>query len=136
MARRAVVLPAPFGPMSPTMRPASMARLTLSSATCEPYFLLKFRASISGAMGISFLDIAAAGRRCRLCGRRCLREQFFGRETKPVDHRQNLRPLLVQKPSPLAAQQQPARSLAPVHAAAAALLDQAFIDQLLVALED
>src|ERR1700730_11988838 len=106
MARRAVVLPAPFGPMSPTMRPASTEKLARSSATCAPYFFVRSRASMSAGMMILsfFLGVAAAGRRGRVGYCRCLREQFLRREPEPVDDRQNLRPLLVQEPLALSGQ--------------------------------
>src|SRR5580658_2886349 len=100
MARRAVVLPAPFGPMSPTIRPACTEKLARSSATCAPYFFVRSRASMSEVIlilvgGLVRFGVAAAGRRSRVCDRRGLRKQFLRGEAEPVDDRQNLRPLLV-----------------------------------------
>src|SRR5882762_4031280 len=98
MARNALVLPAPFGPTRPTMRPGSIDSWALSRATCEPYRLVKFLASISGAMAVSFFfGIAAAGRSCRMGNRRSLREQFVRRESEPVNDGENLRPFLIEE---------------------------------------
>ncbi len=47
-----------------------------------------------------------------------------------------MRPFLVKESFSLAGQEQPARTVAHEHATAAALLDQAFIDQLLVPFEN
>src|ERR1035437_4452613 len=52
-----------------------------------------------------------------------------------MDDRENLRPLLVEKPFTLSGQQQPPRAVADVHAATAAFLDQTFVNQLLIALQ-
>src|SRR5579859_2299553 len=134
MARSALVLPAPLGPMRPTMRPASILKLARSNATCAPYFLVRFFASMSGAM-ISFVLGFAAGRRGRVGDSRRLGKQFLRGESEPVDDGENLRPILVEEAFALAGQQQPPRAIAHVHAPSAALFDQIFIDQLLIALE-
>src|SRR4051812_43537020 len=54
MALSAVVFPAPFGPISPRMRPSSMRRLTRSSATVAPKVLRRSRASMQGMLVVPF----------------------------------------------------------------------------------
>ena len=86
---------------------------------------------------LSLAHAAAAPRRWSGMGERGrLREQFLGRKSQPIDDRQDVRPFLVKESFPLAGQEQPARTVAHEHAAAAALLDQAFIDQLLIPFEN
>ena len=46
IAFKSVVFPAPLGPMSPTMRPGAMVRLTLFNARVLPNFLVNPRASM------------------------------------------------------------------------------------------
>src|SRR4051794_29117442 len=55
MALRAVVLPAPFGPIKPRIRPSSTRRSMPSKAMVEPKVLRSPRASMQ-AMGSVFLS--------------------------------------------------------------------------------
>src|SRR5438270_8882003 len=98
MALSAVVLPAPFGPISPRMRPSSTPRSTPSSAMVVPKALRRPRASMQ-AMASAVL-LAGLGR-LRFVGLR-LRgvlllllvgavEQFFRFQPEPLDRRGNPR---------------------------------------------
>src|SRR5262249_49023065 len=53
IALRVVVLPAPFRPISPTMRPSSIRRSTPSSTTFPPNALRRPRASMHGIASVS-----------------------------------------------------------------------------------
>src|SRR5271168_1868047 len=75
--------------------------------------------------------LAAARRRRSMSERGRLREQLLRGESQSIDGCKNLRPSVVQKAFAFAGQQKPPGALAHVHAAAAALLDQAFIHELL-----
>ena len=53
-----------------------------------------------------------------------------------MDERKNVRPLLLEESLSLAGEQQQPRAVADVHAATAAFVDQPFVDELLVSLQD
>src|SRR5690242_15553586 len=55
IAFRRVVLPAPFGPIKPRMRPSSTRRSIPSSATVEPNAFRRPRASMHGMMSAFLL---------------------------------------------------------------------------------
>src|ERR1051325_1039586 len=124
MALRAVVLPAPFGPMRPRMRPSSTCRSRPSSATVGPNDLRRPRASIA----------AIASALLRRFGRRG--EQLLRAESQALDGGPDVRPLLFEEVLPLAGQQQLARAGVDEHAAAALHLHELLVHQLLVSLED
>ena len=67
--------------------------------------------------------------------RRRRREQLRGVEAEPLDRRVDARPLVLEETLALVLASAPAAPVGDVHAAAAALLDQLLVDQLLVALE-
>src|SRR5688500_11757012 len=121
MALSAVVFPAPLGPMSPRMRPSSTRRLMPSSATVAPKVLRRPRASMN-AMASALLFSSL--------------EQFLGRQAEPLDGRGDPWPLFGEKLLPLGFEQQRARAGLDVHAQAPLLLDQLFVDELLIALQD
>src|SRR5262245_37327861 len=144
-ALSAVVLPAPFGPISPTMRPVSTLKLTPSSARVEPKLLPRLRAVMSSLTPalllfvLVFLGRAARGCQCRRRLGRDLVEpvqELLRLEPEALDAARDLRPLLFQEKLALVLQERTSRALGDEHAAPAALLDQLFVDQLLVALED
>src|SRR6266567_6436401 len=119
IAFRAVLLPAPFGPTIPRMRPSSTRRSMPSTATVAPYVLRRPRASMH-VMASALL----------------LGQQFFGTQTEPLNRCMDPRPLLLVKLLTLALQQQVARAGIDEHAAASLRLDEMLVDQLLVALQD
>src|SRR5690242_14160419 len=134
IALSAVVLPAPFGPISPRMRPSSTRRSTPSSAMVVPKALRRPRASmhamastilLAGVRRFRFLGL-------RLCGARLLPvagavDQFFCFQSEPLDGRGDSWPLFAQELLPLAIEQQLARSGVNEHAQAPSALDQALI---------
>src|SRR3954468_9818075 len=107
--------------MMPRMRPSSTWRSTPSSATVAPNALRKPRASMQDMS--SLLLLAAI-------------QQLFRRESEPADRCVDARPVLRQKLLPLGFQQQLARAVVDVHPAAALLLDELLVDELLVRLQD
>src|ERR1700758_3285353 len=117
IALSAVVLPAPFGPISPRMRPSSTRRSTPSSAMVVPKALRRPRASMH-AMASAVL-LAGLGR-FRFVGlwlrRVCLLlvigaiEQFFGFQPKTLNRSGDPRPLFAQEFLPLAIEKQLARA--------------------------
>src|SRR5579864_7667527 len=134
IALSAVVLPAPFGPMSPTMRPGCTLKLTPSSARLAPKDLASPRASITAVIFCPLRGV----RRGRpggggSCGARAL--QFVGGDPEALDGRKDLRPLVLEEALALVFHQCLARAGADVHAPAATLLHQLLVDELLVALE-
>src|SRR6266705_1846547 len=128
IALSAVVLPAPFGPMSPRMRPSSTRRSRLSNATVVPNVLRKPRASIV-AIRLALSPF------CRRTPLRCSGIEFFLRQPKPLNLFRDPRPFFVEKLLTLAFEQELARAGFDEHAEPASHLDQIFVDQLLVSFE-
>src|SRR5579862_5019947 len=134
----AVVLPAPFGPMSPTIRPGSIAKLTPSSARLAPKLLVRLLASTIAVIFFTWRGGGAAtpGRRPRSGRRRSARAlQVIGAQAEALNGGVDLRPLLLEEALPLVLHQRLARAGAHEHAESPALLHELLIDQLLVALE-
>src|SRR5438874_113850 len=129
IALSAVLLPAPFGPMRPRMRPSSTHRSTPSSATVAPKDLRRPRALMTAIVSVLLLP---GLRRSVGCGGT---EQFFRRKAEPpygcVDHW----PLLCEKPLAFGLEQQIARARFDEHAATPLRLDEPLIDQFLVAFQ-
>src|SRR5687768_11064551 len=130
MALSAVVFPAPFGPMSPTIRPSSICKSIPSKATVSPKVLRKPRASMHGMPSALLLPPLRLGR-FPLSAQELLRT-----EAEALNVGVDPRPLITQKLLPLAFHQQVARSVIDEHAQAAPGLHQTFVGQLLVGLED
>src|SRR5437899_227485 len=124
MALRAVVLPAPLGPMRPRMRPSSTRRSTPSRAMVVPKVLRRPCASMQ--------VIASA---ILLRGRAAF-QQFFRIQAEPLNRCEDPRPLLREKLLALARQQQIVGAGFDEHAEAALLLDELLVDQFLVGLQD
>src|SRR5215212_1918486 len=103
MALSAVLLPAPFGPMRPRMRPSSTRKSTPSSATVVPKTLRRPRASMN-AMASALL-LGAARRRLPFG-----LQQFFRRQTEASNGLLDPRPLIGQELRPLGREQQIARA--------------------------
>src|ERR1044071_5700214 len=125
IALRAVVLPAPLGPMRPRMRPSSTVRSMPSSAIVEPNALRKPRASMQA---MSAFLLSAVGRLGLPPLLRC--------HAEPADRCRHARPVLGQKLLALRLQQELARAGVDEHAAAATRLDEPLVDEPLVGLED
>src|SRR6516225_8433406 len=105
MAFSAVVLPAPFGPISPRMRPSSTRRSTPSSAMVVPNVLRSPRASMH-AMASALLPCGVRRRPAVSAGF----EQFFRFQPEPPDRRVHPRPLFGEKPLAFLREQQVARA--------------------------
>src|SRR5688572_10974782 len=142
-ALSAVVLPAPFGPISPTMRPDSTRKFTPSSARVVPKLLPSPRAtmrSVTLALLVRVLRGIAARSRQRRGGRGRNPvegvQQLLGLEAEPLDAPRDLGPLLLEEELALVLQERAPRALGHEHAAAAALLDELLVDELLVAFQD
>src|SRR5579862_1767414 len=144
MALRAVVLPAPLGPMIPRMRPSSTRRSTPSSAIVEPKLLRNPRASMHAmASTLLLLWRIRLGGFCRRvvdrwilgCGG-CAIQELARRKAEPLNGCAHPRPLFSQELLPFCLQQQTARAGIDEHAQAALGLHQTFVHQLLIALED
>src|ERR1700736_6104024 len=127
IALSAVVLPAPFGPISPRMRPSSTRRSTLSNAMVVPKTLRRPRAS--------FVAIASSPFRLGTALRRGGIEFLLG-QTKPLDLFRDSGPFFGEKFLTFAFQQKIARAGFNKHAETALHLDQLLIDQLLIGLEN
>src|SRR6266571_8670427 len=123
IAFSAVVLPAPFGPISPRMRPSSTRRSTLSSAMVVPKTLRRPRASMQ-AMASALL--LSGFRRLMFCG--CI-QQFFRRQAEPLNGCVDPGPVFGQKFLTFGSEQQIARASFDEHAETALLLDQFLVDQ-------
>src|SRR5277367_713817 len=148
MALSAVVLPAPFGPMSPRMRPSSTRRLIPSSATDDPNAFRRPRASMHAMVstllfgGIGLDDVRIHDfRRLRRWGIRrhpaCFWiQQFFRRQPETLNRGVQPRPFFAQKLLPFALQQQTPCPNVDEHTESPSALDQPFVDQLLVALQN
>src|SRR5215471_11240029 len=123
MALSAVVLPAPFGPINPRMRPSSTRRSTPSSAMFVPKDLRRPRASMHAMASAVLL---AGVRLFRLVGLRFRGvrlllfvgavEEFFGFQPKPLNRCRNPRPLFAQEFLALSFEQQLARTRVNKHA--------------------
>src|SRR5262245_39211155 len=131
--------------MRPTMRPDSTRKFTSSSARVVPKVLPRPRATISSLTTALLVFVrvvrggAARGRQRRSRrGRNLVElvEELLGLEAEALDAARDLRPLLVEEELPLVLQEGAARALGDEHAAAAALLDEVLVDELLVALQD
>src|SRR6185437_611805 len=139
-AFNAVVLPAPLGPMRPTIRPGATVKLTPSSARLAPKDLVKPRASIIVVIAVTLRGCRAPG--TTLCRIRCVRsrraraQQLLSGQAEALDGGEDLGPLGFQEALALVFHQRLAGPVADVHSQAAPLLDQLLIDQLLVPLED
>src|SRR5579864_9075861 len=130
MAFNAVVLPAPLGPMSPTMRPSSMRKSIPSSATVDPKVLRRPRAS----MHTIALALLLAGFRLPPAVCETI-QQFFRFQPKPSDGCIDHGPLFGEKLLALAREQQIARAHIDEHPKSSPLLDQLLVYQLLISLQ-
>src|SRR4051812_45991683 len=139
MAFSAVVLPAPFGPMIPTIRPSSTRRSMPSSATVVPNAFRRPRASMHDMASALLVFVRAllvgSPYRFRLDTARAV-QQFLRVQAETLNHGHNPGPFFLQKLLALAFQQQIARSLFDEHAQPPPLLDQFFIHQFLISLQD
>src|SRR5215472_4329583 len=143
MALSAVVLPAPFGPTSPRMRPSSTRRSTPSSAMFVPKALRRPRASMHAMASAVLL---AGVRRFRFVGPRLCRvrlglfvgavEQLFGLQPEALDGGGNPRPFFSQEFLSLALKQELARAGINKHAQATPAFNQPLVHQLLITLQD
>src|SRR5262249_421748 len=131
IAFSAVVLPAPFGPIIPRMRPSSTRRPMPASATVVPNVLRRPRASMHG-MDSALLLFSF---RLRLTALAAI-QQFFRREAEPLNSHLNPGPFFSEKFLALAFHKQIARAIFDEHPQPPPLLDQSFIHQFLVALQD
>src|SRR6266404_4397396 len=127
IALSAVVLPAPFGPISPRMRPSSTRRSTLSNATVVPKTLRRPCVSIVAMTSLP------------PCFGSALRGgsiEFFLGQTKPLDFFRHPRPFFGKKFLAFTFQQEVARAGSYEHAKTSLHLDQLLIDQLLIGLQN
>src|SRR5437762_235080 len=113
------------------MRPSSTRKSTPSSATVVLKALRRPRASMQAMMLALLLCLL----RCR---RRAVRRriEFFLGQAKPLDRGGNARPLFVQKLFALALEQKTARPVFDKHPEASLRLDELFVHQFLVTLQD
>src|ERR1700733_503072 len=130
IAFKAVVLPAPLGPMRPTMRPGSTVKVTSSNACVWRYDFFRPRASITFV-----ITLPRCGRVRRIGRGRSVAQQVGGREAQPLDGGVDLRPLLLQKALALVLHQGGARPKADKHPQPPPLLHQLLVDELLVTLQ-
>src|SRR6266566_10103703 len=131
MAFSAVVLPAPLGPMSPTMRPSSTRRSMPSSATVVPKTLRRPHASMQAIA--SALLLSSLRRRPANCGGA---HQFFRCEAETLNGCGDPRPVFGKKLLTFALQQQIARTGIDEHAETTLRLDELLANQLLIGLEN
>src|SRR5947208_4494242 len=129
MALRAVVLPAPLGPMTPRIRPSSTRRSMPSSATVVPKTLRRPRASMQAIPSVLLLSSFGRPSSCSL-------EKFFWIQAQPLNRRVNSRPMFVKKFLPFAVEQSIARAGLDEHAEASSLFDQLFVNQFLISLQN
>src|SRR5882724_4120111 len=101
IALSAVVLPAPLGPMSPRMRPASTRKSMPSTATVVPNAFRKPRASMHAMASALLLGrLRFGGLRLWVIHRRpmgCAVHQFFRLQAEPLDGRADPRPFFAKK---------------------------------------
>src|ERR1051326_813175 len=125
IAWSAVVVPAPFGPIIPRIRPSSTRKSMPSSATVVPNVLRRPRASMQTMLSAVFLPMPRGGF-----------EQFFWIQIEPPNGRVNSGPVFPEKFLPLAFKQQISRARSNEHAEAAPFFDKLFVHQFLVSFED
>src|SRR5512143_256995 len=123
IALSAVVLPAPFGPMSPRMWPSSSRRFTPSRATVVPKALRRPRASMHAMASALLL------RRFRLHGPV---QELFHLQAEPLDRGLHPGPFLAEEPLPFALQQQAAHPAVDEHSQAAPGFDEPLVHQQLI----
>src|SRR5262249_1747807 len=131
IAFSAVVLPAPFGPIIPRMRPSSTRKSMPASATVVPNVLRRPRASMHGMDSALLLF----GFGLRLTARAHI-TTFFGGGAEPLNGHLNSGPFFSEKFLAPALHKQIARPIFDEHAHPPPLLDQSFIHQFLVAFQD
>src|SRR6266567_2616287 len=130
IAFRAVVLPAPLGPIIPRMRPSSTRKSMPSRAIVVPNALRRPRASMHAIA--SALLLCGLRRRLALCGS----QQFFRCDAEPLNRCGDSGPVLREKLLAFGLEQQIARTGIDEHAEPSPRLDQLLVDQFLIGLED
>src|SRR5580765_3920402 len=130
MALSAVVLPAPFGPISPRIRPSGSCRSTPSSATVVPN---DFRRP-SASMHVMASPLFPFGLRWQAFSGAV--QQVFRLQSKPLDGCVNLGPPFLQKVPALSLEQHFSRARIHKHPQAPPALHQLFSNQFLIALQD
>src|SRR6266516_3295391 len=131
IALRAVVFPAPLGPIIPRMRPSSTRKSTPSSATVVPKTLRRPRASMH-AIASLFLLFSF----CLSLPTCAIFQELFRLQSEPLNRPVHSGPLLSEKLLPFAFQQQTARAGVDKHAETASGLNKSPVHQLLIALQD
>src|SRR5690606_6083241 len=121
MAFSAVVLPAPLGPIRPTMRPAGMVKVTLSRARVLPKDLLSPRAWMMAVMRWSPWKSEVAQKGGRI-------------DIKTPNAGDDQRPFVLEEALAFTLAQFQVGALGHVQAQPAALLDDALVEQRLVGL--
>src|SRR5262249_46850397 len=137
MVFRRVVLPEPLGPMIPRMRPGSTLRSMPSSATVVPNVLRRPLASMV-AMASALLS-GGRGVRGGLLAVRvgpATFEQLFRFKAESLDGGVDSGPFLFEKLLPFFLEQQLAGASVDEHSQASPRLDEVFVRELLVRLED
>src|SRR5215467_10266237 len=134
MALRAVVLPAPLGPIRPRIRPSSTFRSRLSSATVAPKVFRRPCASMHAIS--STLLVSGIGLRGVLGGSAVLVEEFFRLQAQPLDGFVDLGPFISQEFLTLALQEKVACTGLDEETETSPLLNQFFVHELLIALQD
>src|ERR1700720_2421356 len=124
MVLSAVVLPAPFGPMRPTIRPASTSKLTASSARTPRYDLVSAR-----ALTISLIIISWCRGPWRTGSGDAAFQKLAWRESEPLHGRVDLGPLFSEEALTLVREQGLACAGTDEHAQTAALLNELLIDE-------
>src|SRR6266542_4791144 len=131
IAVSAVVLPAPFGPMIPRMRPSSTRKSTPSSAMVVPKVLRRPRASMQAMM--SALLLSSFRQRPARCGGT---QQFLRCDTEPLNRCGDPGPVFGKKLLAFGLQEQIARAGFDEHPETSLLLAQLLVAQLLIGLEN
>src|SRR2546422_3299947 len=129
IAWSAVLLPAPFGPTIPRMRPSRTSRSMPSRATVVPKDLRRPRASMQDMASALLLDDV------RPPARRAATQELLGVDAEPPDVGSNPRPVLGEKLLTFALQELRSRALDDEHAAPAPGLDELLVHQFLVGLQ-
>src|SRR5256886_15449901 len=132
IAFSAVVLPAPWGPIIPRMRPSSTRKLTPSSAMVAPNPLRGPGASMHAMVSavLLFFSFRLGLAACAIL------QQFFRLQAEPLNGCVDSGPFFTKKLLPFAPQQQTACAGIDEHAAASSGLDQPLVHQLLIALQN